>query len=57
MIKNLDNRYSWYFLMYLVEVVDDICYILIDFEDGINLGLIEEDFVLEYLVNFVKDMF
>ena len=33
---------------------DDICYTIIDFEDGINLGLIEEDFALEYLIKLVK---
>jgi dGTPase len=30
-------------LAYLVEAADDICYTIIDFEDGINLGLIEVD--------------
>jgi len=34
---------------------DDICYTIIDFEDGINLGLISEDFALEYLIKLVKD--
>ena len=42
-------------LAYLVEAADDICYTIIDFEDGINLGLIEEEFALEYLVKLVKD--
>ncbi len=42
-------------LAYLVEAADDICYTIIDFEDGINLGLIEEDFALEYLIKLVKD--
>lgn len=42
-------------LAYLVEAADDICYTIIDFEDGINLGLISEDFALEYLVKLVKD--
>lgn len=42
-------------LAYLVEAADDICYTLIDFEDGINLGLIPEDYALEYLINLVKD--
>ncbi|PHS62916.1 MAG: deoxyguanosinetriphosphate triphosphohydrolase [Flavobacterium sp.] len=41
-------------LAYLVEAADDICYTIIDFEDGINLGLIEEEFALEYLINLVK---
>lgn len=42
-------------LVYLVEAADDICYTIIDFEDGINLGLIPEDFALEYMINLVKD--
>lgn len=42
-------------LTFLVEAADDICYTIIDFEDGINLGLIPEDFALEYLIKLVKD--
>lgn len=41
-------------LAYLVEAADDICYTIIDFEDGINLGLIPEEFALEYLIKLVK---
>lgn len=43
-------------LAYLVEAADDICYTIIDFEDGINLGLIEEDYALEYMVKLVKNI-
>ena len=42
-------------LTYLVEAADDICYTIIDFEDGINLGLISEEYALEYLIKLVKD--
>lgn len=42
-------------LAFLVEAADDICYTIIDFEDGINLGLVSEDYALEYLINLVKD--
>ena len=42
-------------LAFLVEAADDICYTIIDFEDGINLGLIPEEFALEYLLNLVRD--
>ena len=42
-------------LAYLVEAADDICYTVIDFEDGINLGLVSEDYALEYLIKLVKD--
>lgn len=42
-------------LAFLVEAADDICYTIIDFEDGINLGLIPEEFALEYLIKLVKE--
>ena len=42
-------------LAYLVEAADDICYTIIDFEDAINLGLIQEEYALEYLINLVRD--
>ena len=50
-----DLSYHRHPLTFLVEAADDICYTIIDFEDGINLGLIEEEFALEYLINLVKE--
>ncbi|MDN3723269.1 deoxyguanosinetriphosphate triphosphohydrolase [Aequorivita sp. SDUM287046] len=50
-----ENCYARHPLTFLVEAADDICYTLIDFEDGINLGLIEEEIALEYLINLVRD--
>jgi dGTPase len=47
--------YARHPLAFLVEAADDICYTIIDFEDGINLGLISEDYALEYLINLVRD--
>ena len=47
--------YTRHPLAFLVEAADDICYTIIDFEDGINLGLISEDYALEYLINLVRD--
>lgn len=41
-------------LSFLVEAADDICYTIIDFEDGINLGWIEEELALELLSNLVR---
>jgi len=52
--KGSDIAYKRHPLAYLVEAADDICYTIIDFEDGINLGLIEEEFALEYLIKLVK---
>jgi len=50
-----DASYARHPLAFLVEAADDICYTIIDFEDGINLGLISEAFALEYLINLVRD--
>ncbi|GGG92431.1 dGTPase [Polaribacter pacificus] len=50
-----DLSYYRHPLAYLVEAADDICYTIIDFEDGINLGLIDEEFALEYLIKLVKN--
>jgi len=50
-----DVSFSRHPLAFLVEAADDICYTIIDFEDGINLGLVQEEFALEYLINLVRD--
>ena len=58
LLKNSSTEDVGYYrhpLAYLVEAADDICYTIIDFEDGINLGLINEEFALEYLIKLVKD--
>ena len=51
--QNGEIRYARHPLTYLVEAADDICYTIIDFEDGINLGLIDESLALEYLIKLV----
>lgn len=48
-------RYFRHPLTYLVEAADDICYTIIDFEDGINLGWIPEEHALEFLIKIVKN--
>jgi dGTPase len=53
--KGKDIGFARHPLTFLVEAADDICYTIIDFEDGINLGLISEEFALEYLINLVRD--
>lgn len=52
---NSEVHYHRHPLTFLVEAADDICYTIIDFEDGINLGLVSEDYALEYLIKLVKD--
>ncbi|MDN3665299.1 dGTP triphosphohydrolase [Algibacter miyuki] len=49
-----DLSFSRHPLAFLVEAADDICYTIIDFEDGINLGLIQEEFALEYLSKIIR---
>ncbi len=55
LLSNGNNSFSRHPLTFLVEAADDICYTIIDFEDGINLGLIEEEIALEYLINLVRN--
>lgn len=50
-----DLSFSRHPLAYLVEAADDICYTIIDFEDGINLGLIQEEYALEYLSKIIRE--
>lgn len=50
-----DLRFARHPLAFLVEAADDICYTIIDFEDGINLGLISEDVALEYFGKIISD--
>lgn len=52
--RDYDGGWTRHPLSFLIEAADDICYTIIDFEDGINLGLIEEDLALEYLLNLVR---
>ena len=55
-VRNGKNiAYARHPLAFLVEAADDICYTIIDFEDGINLGLIDEEYALEYLIKLVKN--
>lgn len=54
-VEENELRFKRHPLAFLVEAADDICYTLIDFEDGINLGWIEEEYALEYLIKLVKD--
>ncbi|WP_299712971.1 deoxyguanosinetriphosphate triphosphohydrolase [uncultured Tenacibaculum sp.] len=58
MLKKDRNEIAYYRhpLAYLVEAADDICYTIIDFEDGINLGLIDESYALEYMSKLVANI-
>lgn len=54
-VEGNDYRFHRHPLAFLVEAADDICYTIIDFEDGINLGWIPEDYALEYFIKLVKN--
>lgn len=51
------DKYSWcrHPLAFLVEAADDICYRIIDFEDGVRLGLIHLKDAEEKLRALIKD--
>lgn len=52
-VDDTSTRYYRHPLAFLVEAADDICYTVIDFEDGVNLGLIEEDMALEFFSKII----
>ena len=54
-IQKNNSSFARHPLAFLVEAADDICYTIIDFEDGINLGWISESYALEYLLNLVRN--
>ncbi|MDR5868461.1 deoxyguanosinetriphosphate triphosphohydrolase [Halomonas koreensis] len=45
-----DNRWSRHPLAWLVEAADDICYALLDLEDGLEMGILGFDEVAEVLI-------
>ena len=51
-----DGTLNWcrYPLAFLVEAADDICYSIIDFEDGLNLKWIDLNYAKELLIPFVE---
>lgn len=53
------NDYAWcrHPLAFLVEAADDICYNIIDLEDGCRLGLVSFDNTVELLAGILKENF
>ena len=53
------GAYSWvrHPLVFLVEAADDICYHLIDLEDGWRLGLVNYDQTVELMAGVLKEQF
>jgi len=55
----IDTGVSWcrHPLAFLVEAADDICYHIIDLEDGCRLGLVSEKETIELLAEILGDKF
>ncbi|NQU35613.1 MAG: dNTP triphosphohydrolase [Bacteroidetes bacterium] len=51
---NNDIAYKRFPLAFLVEAADDICYRIIDFEDGYNMGLISFKKITEHYISILK---
>jgi len=55
LIKRADYTWGRHPLAFLVEAADDICYHIIDLEDGCRLGLVSFDTFLELLSPILKN--
>jgi len=55
LIQTGDNAYCRHPLAYLLEVADDICYALIDLEDGLLLGMLHYADVEPLLLQLIGD--
>ncbi len=57
LIRVGDHTWSRHPLAFLVEAADDICYSIIDLEDGCRLGLVSFDQTVELLAGILKESF
>ena len=55
--NNKEGDFAWkrFPLAYLVEAADDICYHIIDFEDGYNIGYIPYEMIFSYFQKILSD--
>lgn len=58
LVEQIDNR-AWcrHPLAFLVEAADDICYAIIDLEDGCTLGLVTLEETIDLLKGIIADRF
>ncbi len=54
LIKQGEDRYSRHPLVYMVEAADDICYQIMDIEDGHKLRIISTDETISLLMRFFE---
>jgi len=57
LIKNADHVWSRHPLAFLVEAADDICYNIIDLEDGCRLGLVSVHDTIELMAGILRTDF
>ena len=57
LIKNAENVWARHPLAFLVEAADDICYNIIDLEDGCRLGLVPVNETIELLAGILRQDF
>lgn len=57
LISQHDRVWSRHPLAFLVEAADDICYSIIDLEDGFGLGLVSFEEAKDFLAAILKDKF
>ena len=57
LIRTDDKLYSWcrHPLVFLVEAADDICYRIVDFEDGFRLGLVSYEEIRSLFLSIIDD--
>ena len=55
LISVAENRYCRHPLVYLMEAADDICYAIIDLEDGVEMNLLEYKEVESLLLDLIGD--
>jgi len=55
LIEVAENRYCRHPLVYLMEASDDICYAIIDLEDGVEMNLLEYKEVEQLLLDLIGD--
>jgi dGTPase len=55
LIKIAENRYCRHPLVYLMEAADDICYAIIDLEDGVEMNLLQYSEVETLLLNLIGE--
>lgn len=56
-LSNADNTWCRHPLAFLVEAADDICYNIIDLEDGFGLGIVSYQEAESFLANILQERF